>query len=331
MQGKPHGHGTRRTGRQNVDTHSFYIGSWVRGARHGYGVMEEAGEKYLGMWEEDVRQGPGCVVNIDGVYYQGKFLNNKLSGNGLMIFDDGAKYEGEFSGFGKFSGKGVLYSGGRIYVGTFSGNYQDKMKFQGEITKLPDSVPDNDMKEIISPDDKWTEIFNNWNKCVGTDPTKLWMNIAYAFGSQADGNAQNLKDCLQVIPTAGQEEPLTVADLRVIETYIHEAVANKMHPFSTLVTQLIEAFKASYGGIHQTNSDSTLIKLARKVCVYYYFIQHIQLHDCIQELFLMITCMSAVVRVMFPALQEDTSSSLVPFFLYLDRSRENVKNVMLSP
>ena len=267
MQGKPHGHGTRRTGRQNVDTHSFYIGSWVRGARHGYGVMEEAGEKYLGMWEEDVRQGPGCVVNIDGVYYQGKFLNNKLSGNGLMIFDDGAKYEGEFSGFGKFSGKGVLYSGGRIYVGTFSGNYQDKMKFQGEITKLPDSVPDNDMKEIISADDKWTEIFNNWNKCVGTDPTKLWMNIAYAFGSQADGNAQNLKDCLQVIPTAGQEEPLTVADLRVIETYIHEAVANKMHPFSTLVTQLIEAFKASYGGIHQTNSDSTLIKLARKVCV----------------------------------------------------------------
>ena len=267
MQGKPHGHGTRRTGRQNVDTHSFYIGSWVRGARHGYGVMEEAGEKYLGMWEEDVRQGPGCVVNIDGVYYQGKFLNNKLSGNGLMIFDDGAKYEGEFSGFGKFSGKGVLYSGGRIYVGTFSGNYQDKMKFQGEITKLPDSVPDNDMKEIISPDDKWTEIFHNWTKCVGTDPTKLWMNIAYAFGSQADGNAQNLKDCLQVIPTAGQEEPLTVADLRVIETYIHEAVANKMHPFSTLVTQLIEAFKASYGGIHQTNSDSTLIKLARKVCV----------------------------------------------------------------
>ena len=32
----------------------------------------------------------------------------------------------------------------------------------------------------------------------------------------------------------------------------------------------------------------------------------------------MITCMSAVVRVMFPALPEDTSSSLAPFFLYLD-------------
>ena len=83
-------------------------------------------------------------------------------------------------------------------------------------------------------------------------------------------------------------------------------------------------------GVISTDNPDIIIKLA-KVCVYYYFIQHIQLHDCIQELFLMITCMSAVVRVMFLALPEDTSSSLVPFFLYLDRSRENVKNVMLSP
>ena len=93
--------------------------------------------------------------------------------------------------------------------------------------------------------------------------------------------------------------------------------------------QLVELFTTETV-LFADNSD-IIIKLARKVCVYYYFIQHIQLHDFIQELFLMITCMSAVVRVMFLALPEDTSSSLVPFFLYLDRSRENVKNVMLSP
>ena len=103
--------------------------------------------------------------------------------------------------------------------------------------------------------------------------------------------------------------------------------------------QLVELFTTEtvlfvgqiIGVIWTMDNPDIIIKLARKVCVYYYFIQHIQLHDCIQELFLMITCMSAVVRVMFPALPEDTSSSLVPFFLYLDRSRENVKNVMLSP
>ena len=37
------------------------------------------------------------------------------------------------------------------------------------------------------------------------------------------------------------------------------------------------------------DNPDIIIKLARKVCVYYYFIQPIQLHDCIQELFLMIT------------------------------------------
>ena len=67
--------------------------------------------------------------------------------------------------------------------------------------------------------------------------------------------------------------------------------------------QLVELFTTEtvlfvgqiIGVISADNSD-IIIKLARKVCVYYYFIQHIQLHDCIQELFLMITCMSAVVR-----------------------------------
>ena len=47
-----------------------------RSYRHGYGVMELVmeGEKYLGMWSDGVRQGPGCVVNIDGVYYQAMFI-----------------------------------------------------------------------------------------------------------------------------------------------------------------------------------------------------------------------------------------------------------------
>ena len=69
----------------------------------------KTGEKYLGMWEEDVRQVPGCVVNIDRIYYQGKFLNIKISGNRLMIFDSGAKFWREFA-FAKYSGKGILFS-----------------------------------------------------------------------------------------------------------------------------------------------------------------------------------------------------------------------------
>ena len=51
---------------------NIYIGSWVRGVKHGYGVMDDIhqGEKYLGMWESGARNGPGCVVNSDSVYYE---------------------------------------------------------------------------------------------------------------------------------------------------------------------------------------------------------------------------------------------------------------------
>merc|ERR1711978_450966 len=43
------------------------------------------GEKYMGDWECGVRQGKGCVVTSDGIYYQGAFLGGKLTGPGLMV------------------------------------------------------------------------------------------------------------------------------------------------------------------------------------------------------------------------------------------------------
>lgn len=37
------------------------------------------GEKYMGMWQNDQRNGEGVVVTVDGVYYEGKFVQNKLA------------------------------------------------------------------------------------------------------------------------------------------------------------------------------------------------------------------------------------------------------------
>ena len=68
---------------------SVYVGEWEKGVRHGYGVMDDimAGEKYMGMWVAGVRHGRGCVVNSDGIYYEGNFVSNKLTGGGTMIFE----------------------------------------------------------------------------------------------------------------------------------------------------------------------------------------------------------------------------------------------------
>ena len=267
VDGRPHGHGTKRMGK--FDASKFYIGAWERGVKHGYGVMEENGEKYLGLWKDDVRQGPGCVVNVDGIFYQGNFLNNKLMGTGIMVFDDGAKYEGEFSGFGKFSGKGVLYTDNRKYEGTFSGNYSDSMKFNGEITILKNPADCDVVKPkfIIPHDDKWRDIFDKWNRQVGADPSNVWTKIAFVIG--ATKSPEQIKDCLGIFPKAGQAEPLVFEDLEFIENYLKEAFQSKLHPFGTLLNHLVDAYRASYEGI-KTNSNNFLLQHALRVnCLSY--------------------------------------------------------------
>lgn len=77
------------------------------------------------MWRNDKEHGCGCVVTLDGVYYEGTFedgvfvvkienfaLFNILKPifvqKGLMLAADGTKYEGEFNGVGRLSGKVVF-------------------------------------------------------------------------------------------------------------------------------------------------------------------------------------------------------------------------------
>lgn len=39
------------------------------------------GEKYIGMWDNDVRNGNGLIVTLDGIYNEGRFSLNKLMVN----------------------------------------------------------------------------------------------------------------------------------------------------------------------------------------------------------------------------------------------------------
>lgn len=36
------------------------------------------GEKYMGMWQDSLRQGTGVVVTQFGLYYEGAFRDNKM-------------------------------------------------------------------------------------------------------------------------------------------------------------------------------------------------------------------------------------------------------------
>jgi amyotrophic lateral sclerosis 2 protein len=85
-EGKPHGQGVLKQGKFMGSGASVYVGEWSLGFRNGYGVLDDivAGEKYMGMWCNDMKSGSGCVVTLDGVYYEGTFSHGKMTGRGLV-------------------------------------------------------------------------------------------------------------------------------------------------------------------------------------------------------------------------------------------------------
>jgi len=296
VDGVSYGHGIRKEGRFMGNGASVYIGAWVKGVRHGYGVLEDimVGEKYMGMWCEGAKQGRGCVVNSDGVYYEGNFSNNRLCGGGIMLFEDGARYEGDFAGAGEFNGRGTLVAGGKRLVGTFYGNYSESMKFNGEISSYVSDTPgplEPDMKYTVDPDMKWVEVFSRWHSVVGGE--HVWDKVAIAINqAKADGRELGASphpgmDYLEMIPVAGQQPPLTREHLEEVEKYLLLATSCPLHPLATLLTQLVEAFTASYGGVR---SHPTLLPHA------------------IRELSSISTRLYSLVRTLFPVLPRPDSS-----------------------
>lgn len=91
---------------------SMYIGEWSAGVKQGYGVMDDIktgnnffskvffkssqkifqtdfnliliyflGEKYLGSWYNNAKHGSGLIVTLDGIYYEGSFVQDVFTVN----------------------------------------------------------------------------------------------------------------------------------------------------------------------------------------------------------------------------------------------------------
>ena len=111
----------------------------------------------MGFWNNDMKNGPGCVVTLDGVYYEGTFSHNKMTGRGIMMFEDETTYEGNFADAGVFSGAGTLkYPSGDRLEGSFYGNHLE-MKFSGTVYKTVKTPNPGLLPHATSPQDFSTE------------------------------------------------------------------------------------------------------------------------------------------------------------------------------
>uniref|UniRef100_A0A8C2KMS5 Alsin Rho guanine nucleotide exchange factor ALS2 b n=1 Tax=Cyprinus carpio TaxID=7962 RepID=A0A8C2KMS5_CYPCA len=268
-----HGHGMLRSGKLNSTSPSVFIGQWQYDKKSGYGVFDDItrGEKYMGMWLDDQRQGNAVVVTQFSLYYEGSFSNNKMMGNGVLLSEDDTTFEGEFSEDWTLNGKGVLTMPNGDYIeGSFSGVWGTGLKMSG--TYYKPSLYDSDKEKAhalklgrlaVHSEEKWKAVFLEcWNRLGCDSPgqgqtTTAWDNIAVALTAnrrqQRDSpellsrSHHKTLESLEFIPQ--HVGPVTLEVYHTIRRYLVKACDTPLHPLGRLVETLVSVYRMTYVGV----------------------------------------------------------------------------------
>uniref|UniRef100_A0A3B4UEV5 Alsin Rho guanine nucleotide exchange factor ALS2 n=1 Tax=Seriola dumerili TaxID=41447 RepID=A0A3B4UEV5_SERDU len=271
--GMRHGHGMLRSGKLNTSSPSVFIGQWLQDKKTGYGVFDDItkGEKYMGMWQDHLRQGTAVVVTQFGLYYEGAFKDNKMMGAGILLSEDDTTYEGEFSDDWTLNGKGVLTMANGDYLeGSFGGEWGSGLKVTGSYFKPHLFDTDKDKTHVVKlgrlcvcAEDKWQAVFEEcWSQLGCEAPGqgehwKAWENIAVALTTSrrqildspemlSRSHSRTLES-LEVIPQ--HEGPITMERYSTIRLYLIKACDTPLHPLGRLLETLVAVYRMTYVGV----------------------------------------------------------------------------------
>ena len=173
------------------------------------------------------------------------------------------------------------------------------MNFSGEMTSVEDIptfsvISRNSVKELSDkrgPEEstKWASVFQAFHTTAGLSLGNrgAWDQLAIALhqakvDAKEHGRSIELGNGLETIPKFGQEPgSLSSSELSEIEQYLAQACASPLHPLHWLVSNLVEAYNVSYGGVR---SHPTLLPHA------------------MEELESITTRLYKVIKVLFPGL-----------------------------
>ncbi|XP_035188209.1 alsin isoform X1 [Oxyura jamaicensis] len=276
-----HGHGLLRSGKLTSSSPSMFIGQWTMDKKSGYGVFDDItrGEKYMGMWQDDLCQGNGVVVTQFGLYYEGAFSTNKMMGTGILLSEDDTVYEGEFSDNWTLSGKGTLTLPNGDYIeGLFSGEWGSGIKITGTYFKPSLYESEKDKPKVlltggfirrklgilaVPPDEKWKAVFEEcWNQLGCESPGqgdrwKAWDNIAVALTT----NRRQHKDSPELLSRSHTQTleslefipqhigAFTLEKYENIKKYLIKACDTPLHPLGKLVETLVAVYRMTYVGV----------------------------------------------------------------------------------
>uniref|UniRef100_A0A8C2YDM5 Alsin Rho guanine nucleotide exchange factor ALS2 n=1 Tax=Coturnix japonica TaxID=93934 RepID=A0A8C2YDM5_COTJA len=244
-----HGHGLLRSGKLTSSSPSMFIGQWIMDKKSGYGVFDDItrGEKYMGMWQDDLCQ--GNVLGFDDTVYEGEFSDNwTLSGKGTLTLPNGDYIEGLFSGEW---GSGIKITGTYFKPSLYESE-KDKPKALRKLGIL-----------AVPPDEKWKAVFEEcWNQLGCESPGqgdrwKAWDNIAVALTTNrrqhkdspellSRSHTQTLES-LEFIPQ--HTGAFTLEKYENIKKYLIKACDTPLHPLGKLVETLVAVYRMTYVGV----------------------------------------------------------------------------------
>ena len=73
-----------------------YVGEFLKGEFHGYGIFRHQGREYVGQYKRHKRHGQGTYTYANGDKYVGEWKKHKYHGKGTYIYSNGDKYVGEW-------------------------------------------------------------------------------------------------------------------------------------------------------------------------------------------------------------------------------------------
>nr|XP_022338314.1 MORN repeat-containing protein 1-like isoform X4 [Crassostrea virginica] len=173
VRGEFHGRGT-----MTYADGSTYEGEWYRNRKHGYGIMKTVGstEVYEGGYESNMKHGMGVMMYSkkirldgcrDGDRYEGMWMNDMREGKGILYGSDGSVYEGNFKG-DSFNGKGLMHHiSGLVYDGLWINGLPEVMASKLKI--VFDNNSELDKKKKPTKDSSKKSIYQGIGFSVGVE------------------------------------------------------------------------------------------------------------------------------------------------------------------
>ncbi|NWV12995.1 AL2CL protein, partial [Ptilonorhynchus violaceus] len=260
-----------------------YTGHWENNRKNGYGVWEdrERGERYIGMWLDDHRHGPGIVVTQSGICYQRTFHADKMVGSGILLLEDDSVYEGNFTEELTFLGKGKLsFANGFVLEGTFSNRSGQGLQTHG-ILNTSGEQPDGNVGKIqlglkeFPVEKRWKGIYDQFLEFLRSGCKEETEESFTGFHIQTSKELRKSQEYLLCQRGAEDvswkiedilEELVQHQEPESLRGYLEKALKSSLHPLGKLLRALTGVFQATYSGI---GANRHLLSMAQEEVKFY--------------------------------------------------------------